>query len=199
MTIRANDVLFINDPADWEKSITGSFLSVYHSFYSEFQLYGIQLMMKPCYYYNGKYHSTKRNSGCSLVFRIRLFPNRLTYSQAVRQCVYQEFFSQTLAKISKKERGFEITKYNTHDASVERFLNKYLRKARLLSGKEKCATLAIRESATDILRSLFYIFRYKNEAKHTLNGVNLEYLFLAITAFLIAIRVYWRLRRLGIL
>lgn len=199
MAIRANEVLFLNDPADWEKSITDSFLSMYYPFCSDFQLYGIRLIMKPCYYYNGKYHSTKRNSGCSLVFRIRLFPNHLTYSQAVKQCIYQEFFTHTLGKIQKKELGFEITKFPTHDAPVDRFLNKYLHKARLLSSKEKCVTLAIRESAGDILRSLFYFSRYKNEAKHTLNGVNLEYLFLAITAFLIALRVYWRLRRLGIL
>ena len=196
---RTYEVLITDDPVDWDKGIIKDFLLEYSTFVANYSLYGIQLKISPCYYYNGKYHSDKRNSGCSLVFRIRLFPNNLTFSQAVEKGIYQEFFSRVVGHIKKTHQNYVITKRRVKDVALERFLKKHLQKAILLSEKKKSTNLAIKESIGDILRSLVCSARYKHEVKLTIKGISLEYVFLFIAIVLIAFRVYARLRRLGIL
>ena len=172
------------------------FSNHYYQYVKDFSQYGILLTIQPCYYYNGKYHTQKRNSGCFLAFRIRLYPEGMSFAQAKNCFLCKEFFSHKIVEIKKGKTGYCLKEFQTEDRATEHFIEQILNKASQLYIQEKDTLQAVRENPYDFLRSWIYIYRYRAERKHTLWGYNIEWLGLFIVILLICLSVYLRLKRI---
>lgn len=187
-----------NYPVGWDHAVVSAFLAEYSHYIDKFEEYSIKLSMRPCFFYNKKYHTDMRREGCFLAFRVRLFPIGYTYSRAVKEFVFQEFFTHKIGEISKMAYEYKVTKYAVKDLLLERFLKKYLNRASTLLKKGRNPILAIQESIGDLLRSIIHVSRYRNEIKDTFRGINIEGIYLLLSAILICLQVYWRMRRMGL-
>ncbi len=182
---------------NWEQNVQQEFLSQYGHFIGKYKELGITLSLQPCYFYSGKYHTQKRNSGCFIAFRIRLYPEKYTYTQARNKSLSQEFFSHKMAKIKKVSSGYQLVTYSAIDNAVNHFLKKYLSRAAMLYDQGAMPSLAIRETLGNVLRSFLYVYRYRSEVKRTYHGHSLEWIVLLLVVLLICARVYVRIKRLG--
>ena len=172
-------------------------MCLYGRYIEQYNQCGIHLEMKLCYFYQGKYHTQRRSSGCFLAYRIRLYPSSLSFNQAVSAFCYKEFFSRKLAEIRKLPDGYQIKTYSPADIPLNRFLNKHLKKAHCYLRRNGNALLSIRESPGDIFRSFGHLNRYGAEIKRTFRGVELDWIYLLIVIILICISSYMHIKRLS--
>lgn len=177
--------------------ILDKFLSKYSCYIERLEAYGIKLTIQQCYYYNGKYHTEPRNSGCFLAFRIRLYPEKMSFAQASKSCLTKECFTHKMAQIIKQTKGYQVKEYEVSDRVIEHFIEKVLRKAESLCRQGKDAVQAIREEPYDLIHSWLYVYRNRNEVKCTLWGHRLEWMGLLIIILLICSHVYLRMKRIG--
>lgn len=189
---RSETVLDPKRVTTWEQKINDSFTDRYKHYVEAYQKYGVTLSLRPCYYYRGKYH-TNRNSNCFLAFRIRIFPECKTYSQAVLKHCYKEFFSHKLGTIAKHGDTIRLTTYSVNDVALCLFLDKYLKK---LQDPSVNNIEAIKEVPGDVLRSIVFIYRFRSELKRTYRGRDLSWIFICIVIFLISLSAYFHIKRL---
>jgi len=196
MEVRVSILKDSTELEEWYKEINNSFVNLYGRYINEYNQYGIRLEMKPCYFYNGKYHTQKKIADFFMAYRIRLFPSSLSFNQAVSTFCYKEFFSRKLAEIRRISNGYRIKTYSPRDIFLTRFLNKHLKKAEYHFNQNGNSLLSIQESLGDILRSFRHIARYGPEIKRTFRGVSLDWIYLILVIILICLNSYMNIKLL---
>ncbi len=177
-----------------ELIIRRDFLADYEHFSEKFEQYGISLVLQPCYYYNGKFHTKRNNKHCYLMYRIVLLPKGCTLSQAQQKFSYKKFFSKKLATISKDVCGYRVKINGIKDWFFLYYINKYLAKAKAFSIRNLSCMRVLNENLVDVLWSIVFIYRYRNEVKHTIRGKSLEWVFLLFVFLLICLSSYFRIK-----
>lgn len=192
-----SNVFYTENIKDWQKPASVNFLDKYSCYTEKFNRCGIRLTIQQCYYYNGKYHTEPRNTGCFLAFRIRLYPEKMSFTQARKAYLTKECFSHKIAQITKKPKGYHVKEYQVCDKAIERFMGRILSKAEALYRQGKDTVQAIREEPRDLIQSWWYVYRNRNEVKCTLWGHRLEWVGLFFIILLICSYVYLRMKRIG--
>lgn len=187
-------VYSVEELNEFELSVREQFLSEYKHFFREFEQCGITLILQPCYYYRGKFHTKRKNKYCFLTYRMLLLPKGISLSQAKKIYLYKKFFSKKLVVMSKDSHGFKVKRYDANDCFLKYYINKTLVKAKKLKLLGLKSTDVLNESIIDVLWSVAFWHRYRTEIKHTIRGKNLEWIFLFFVFALICIHCYFRLK-----
>ena len=177
-----------------ELSIHKRFIGEYKRFFEEYEHCGISLLLQPCYWYRGKFHTKKNNRYCYLTYRVILLPKGYVPSQAQKRYVYKKFFSKKIAVISKDSQGYRVKSNGIKDCFFKYYINKFLVKAKARSLRGEECIYVLNENFMDVLWSAIFFHRYRNEVKRTLRGKRLEWLFLVFVFALICLSCYVHLR-----
>lgn len=169
---------------------TGEYLSNIENFIASFETENIQLVAKPCYFFNGKFETKSKQKGACVFIRIQLHPNNIAPTQAKKEHYMKEFFSRKLVEFSKTTTGYSVKTYALQDKAMIRFLKKHLQKAREFKKKDIQTIYAVRESPEDVFRSLLYMGRYRSEIKTSYRGFDLIWIILALLIVLTLLRAY---------
>lgn len=179
-----------------EKDIAKEFTDEYDNYIAIYKQFGIALRITPCYYYNGKYHTDHRMTGCFLAFRIQCFPINLTFKQAVKEQKYKEFFSHKMLQIKKGLDYYKVRKYSICDRQLKGFLDKHIKRAKKYKQTQINPVQCLQERLADVIVSCIYIYRYRNEVKKTYHGFDLGWLLLILATILAGLSSYMHLKRL---
>ena len=180
-----------------DQLVQEAFCSMYDTYAAKFKKYGILVKLQFRYHYAGKYHTDRKTEGYFLSAKISLLPEGCTYRQAAKKYRCKEFFSHKLAQVEKTEVGYRYVRFELADRPLTRFLDTYLRRAEQLHEQKKDPVLAIREEWMDVVRSVVYISRYRNEVKKSYRGFSLGWINLIVFSILIGIRGYMHQKRLS--
>lgn len=165
-----------------------TFLKDYNYYVESFNELNIQITIKPCYFYNGKFRTRMRKKGSSVFFRIRIFPKQYSFEQAKKMNIVKEMFSHKVIDFVETSTGYRVKSNSLDDKILRRFLNKYLQKSIALSRDSKQPEYSLKESLCDVFRSLFLMYRYRNEVKTTFYGFDLHWIILIIVLILIILQ-----------
>lgn len=150
----------------------------------------IQLVIKPCYFYNQRFHTKCRKKGASVFLRIQLFDDESTFEQATKKHMSKAFFSRKLIAFAENRNGYEVVLYPCQDAAMECFFSRLLNKVEFLKKRGKPAKNVLRENLGDVLRSVVFMNRYRTEVKTNFYSFDLQWIILFLVIILILLRVH---------
>ena len=118
-----NTFISYEDVLTSQQIACNEFLANFSHYVELFKELDIQLTITPCYYYNAKFHTKVRKKGACVLFRIRLYPQSLTFEQAKKSHLSKEFFSHKIISYNETQQGYTIKRYSSTDKFLKSFLS----------------------------------------------------------------------------
>ena len=174
------------------EKVFNNYLANFSEYFELFEEYGIQLVIKPCYFYNNSFKTNNRKKGSCAFFRVQLFPKRYTFAQAEKNHCYKEMFSHRIIEFNSHKNQYRVKVYSSKDRILKRFLNKYLKKCSIAKKKGVSTLLPLKERLADVFRSIFLMDRYRTRVKLTFYNFDLHWIILIIIIILTLIICWHR-------
>lgn len=169
------------------------FSNQYSYYVNAFDTMNIKMEISPCYFYNMKFKMKKRQKGCCMFYRIRLFPKFFSFKHAQKKHLAKEIFSHKIIDFTKVSVGYKVKTNFNDDKILKTFLKNLLDRTIILNNSSKQGYMALKESICDVFRSFVLMHRYRSEVKTDFYGFDLHWIILLIAIILIILKTdaYW--------